>query len=240
VDHLTLTSDIRQATRLSLHRIAVHVVARARSQATGRFSLRISPGGFGTPEFGDVQRRVRVSGATLIVEQDAPGAPSSLGLPLAGASLAAAAAAADVDLAAPLDVGHDTPPLGDVDAPLTVDETAAFFLADWIRLSAIALDRLLPALGDAAAPTPARLWPEHLDVAIDAATSPGLRANFGGSAGDRFSSEPYLYVGPWTEARPGGDGYWNAPFGAVAIASAVPDVEAATEFFAEGLDRLRG
>jgi hypothetical protein len=239
VDHLTFTSDIRQATRDSLHRVAVHVVARARSQATGRFSLRISPGGFGTPEFGDAQRRVRVSGATLVVEQDAPGAPSSIGLPLAGASLAAAAAAAEVDLTTPLDVGHDTPPLGDVDAPLTVDESAALLLADWIRLSAIALDRLLPTLGDAATPTPARLWPEHFDVALDAAARAGVRANFGGSPGDGFSAEPYLYVGPWTADRPGGGTYWNAPFGAVLRASAVPDVDAAMAFFTEGLQRLR-
>ena len=26
---------------------------------------------------------------------------------------------------------------------------------------------------------------------------------------------PYLYVGPWNDARPGDASYWNAPFGAV-------------------------
>jgi hypothetical protein len=47
-------------------------VARARQQATGRFSLRITRGGFGTPEFGAESRRVRVAHGTLIVETDGP------------------------------------------------------------------------------------------------------------------------------------------------------------------------
>ena len=52
-----------------LHRIAVHIVARARVQSTGRFSLRVTPGGFGTPEFGEQGRRVRyVTTAGLVNE----------------------------------------------------------------------------------------------------------------------------------------------------------------------------
>jgi hypothetical protein len=229
-----------EATRASLHRVAIHVVARARSQATGRFSLRISPGGFATPEFGDGQRRVRVSGGTLIVEQDLPGAMSSAALPLHGATLAAAAAVAGVDLSLPLDVGHDTTPVGPVDAPLTVDESIALQLADWLRLAAIALDRLTLQLDTRAAPTPVRVWPEHFDVAMDAAAGEGRRANFGGSVGDGFHAEPYLYVGPFTEGRPGGGEYWNAPFGAFVATSSVPDVDAAVDFFSEGLRRLSG
>jgi hypothetical protein len=38
--------------------------------------------------------------------------------------------------------------------------------------------------------------------------------NLGGSPGDGFSDEPYLYVGPWTSDRPGDSEFWNAPFGA--------------------------
>jgi hypothetical protein len=228
-----------EATRASLHHLAIHVVARARSQATGRFSLRISPGGFGTPEFGDSQRRVRISGGSLIVEQDVPGAPSSVAVRLHGATLASVAAVAGVDLSLPLDVGRDTTPVGVVDAPLTVDESVALQLADWLRRSAIALDRLTLQFDTAASPTPVRVWPEHFDVALDAAARPGRRANFGGSAGDGFHAEPYLYVGPFTEDRPGGGEYWNAPFGAVIAASAVPDVDAAVDFFGEGLRRLR-
>ena len=36
-------------TRDELQRIATHVLARARFAATGRFGLRATPGGFGTP-----------------------------------------------------------------------------------------------------------------------------------------------------------------------------------------------
>ena len=40
-------------TRDVLKRIATHVLARRRYAATGRFGLRATPGGFGTPAFGD-------------------------------------------------------------------------------------------------------------------------------------------------------------------------------------------
>ena len=40
------------------------------------------------------------------------------------------------------------------------------------------------------------------------------QVNLGFSPGDAFSDDPYVYVGPWGPARPGDDGYWNAPFGA--------------------------
>ena len=50
------------ATRDDLQRVAVHIVARARQQATGRFGLRVTAGGFGTPEFGPDLTRVRCVG----------------------------------------------------------------------------------------------------------------------------------------------------------------------------------
>ncbi len=240
--HHTPPTDAFRATRASLRHVAIHVVARARSQTTGRFSLRVTPGGFGTPEFGESLRRVRVSGTTLIVEQDAPGAPSARAIGLDGATLIELAEVAGVDLAAPLDVGHDTTPVGDVAAGLTVDTHAARLLAEWLDLSARALDHLVSATPAAADPTSARLWPEHFDVALDVAAAGGTRANFGGSCGDDFHDEPYLYVGPWPDAwpdaRPGADGYWNAPFGAVLGAGRVPDFDTAVAFFTEGLRRL--
>ena len=67
--------DVPSPARHALHQVAVHVIARARQQATGRFSLRITPGGFGTPEFGPDSKRVRVAGGSLVVEVDAAGAP---------------------------------------------------------------------------------------------------------------------------------------------------------------------
>jgi len=230
--------DTFRATRASLQHVAIHVVARARSQATDRFSLRVTPGGFGTPEFGDTLRRIRVSGTTLLVEDDAPGAASAIGLAIDGSTLADLALAAAVDLDLALDVGHDTTPVGDRTARLTVDPGAAARLADWFRLSLDALDRLVGSLPTDARPTLPRLWPEHFDVALDAECRPGVRANFGASAGDGFHDEPYLYVGPWTADRPGGGDYWNAPFGAVLAASEVPDAKAALAFFIEGQRRL--
>ncbi len=53
------------ATRDALHRLALHVVYLTRREATGRFGLCWTPGGFGTPLFGEGEQ-VRVAGATLI------------------------------------------------------------------------------------------------------------------------------------------------------------------------------
>src|SRR6187200_3222134 len=127
------------ATR-TLHLVAVHIVARARQQAVGRFSLRITPGGFGTPEFGADGRRVRVSGGTLIVESDAPGSPAATARAIDGASLRQLADAAGVDLATPLDVGHDTPELGDADGALMLDAADARTVGEWFGIVAAALD----------------------------------------------------------------------------------------------------
>jgi hypothetical protein len=225
-------------SRSSLHLIAVHIVARARVQATGRFSLRVTPGGFGTPEFGTEQRRVRVSGGSLIVESDEEGRASQASAAIDGASLRRLAEFARVDLDDPIDVGHDTPALGDLDAPLMVDETDAQALAAWLGLVNAALDRLQPHLSVHAEPTLVRLWPEHFDAAVEAAARHGVRANFGGSVGDGFNETPYLYVGPWTADRPGGGDFWNAPFGAARAVADIPDIAAAVDFYSEGLSRL--
>jgi hypothetical protein len=184
-------------TREQLKLVAVHVVARARQQVTGRYSLRVTPGGFGTPEFGADLRRVRVS--------------------------------------------HDTPPTGDAHALFSVDRGSADALARWYEMANQALDRVVAGAGVAAAATPVRLWPEHFDLAIDLDARTGVRTNLGASPGDAFCDEPYLYVGPWTDARPGGSGFWNAPFGAAIIARdlAGDPVTAAVHFFSEGLARLR-
>src|SRR4051794_27406186 len=161
----------------TLHLVGVHIVARSRQQATGRFSLRITPGGFGTPEFGTDSRRVRVAGGTLIVESDAPGAPASAAEAIDGASLAELAHFAGVDLRAPLDVGHDTPDVGDPDAPLVVDPAAATALAAWYLVVAAVLDRVVESVPSSATPTPTRLWPEHFDAAVEVVARPDVRVN---------------------------------------------------------------
>jgi len=226
----------------TLHLVGVHVVARARQQATGRFSLRVTPGGFGTPEFGADSRRVRVAHGTLIVEADAPGAPSSTAHAIHGTSMRALAAAAEVDLGAALDVGRDTPVLGDPDAPLELDAAGGDDLAEWFGIVAAALDRVVATVASTSGASLARLWPEHFDVAIDLVAKPDVRVNLGGSPGDSFSGEPYLYVGPWTDDRPGDSDFWNAPFGAALTRSQLDADDlagSAAAFLLDGLRRLQ-
>jgi hypothetical protein len=83
------------------------------------------------------------------------------------------------------------------------------------------------------------LWPEHFDVAFDAATRPGERVNLGGSSGDGYSDEPYLYVGPFSDARPGDAGFWNAPFGATRTRSELLAIGGEAGLAASGAAFLR-
>jgi hypothetical protein len=222
-------------TRRELQRVATHILGRRRHAVTGRFGLRATPGGIGTPAFGpaDVLEVVRTSAASLVHE---------LGggvrvMPLAGATLAELAAEVDVDLAVAFDVGKDTREVGDVDAPLQIDADRAVELATWYDLGWQALD----VVGvDARSPAPIQLWPEHFDASclVSLGPGPGDRCDVGVSPGDDHHQEPYLYVSPWVTSRPGDPAYWNASFGALVPRSAVPNVADAVAFYNEGLSRL--
>ena len=230
-----------ELTTNDLHRVAVHIVARARHQATGRFGLRVLPGGFGTPEFGDGPTRVRVTDGAIAIESTGSEGAQTRCTSLAGSSLRSLADFVGVDLTRELSVGTDTPPLGDIDESLTVDVDAAAAVADWWTLGSRAIDRVLLARGAEARPTVAQLWPEHFDLGLDVAVG-SERVNLGASPGDSFHAGPYLYVGPWSADRPGDSAYWNAPFGAVIdagqiLAADVP-VDAAVQFFTRGLTLL--
>jgi len=159
-----------------------------------------------------------------------------------GSSLAELAGFAGVDLGAEFSAGDDTPPLGDVDEKFSLHVPSAIALGEWYDLVARALDQAITHAPVHAEPTLVQLWPEHFDVAIDLAAAPDLRANFGGSPGDGFHAEPYLYVGPWTDARPGDPAFWNASFGAISkyeslLASTDP-VAAAIDFYVTGIRAL--
>lgn len=227
------------ATRVDLHRVAVHVLARRRVAVNGRFGLRPTAGGFGTPAFGDPDHEevLRVAGHVLVRERRTAAGMQSAVHPIAGASLAALAAFADADLAGALSVGTDTPAPGAVDEPLTVDAAAAAVLGGWLDLGARAIDRVLADVGAAATPTVAQIWPEHFDLGIDLDAG-SIRTNLGASAGDGYSAEPYVYVGPRTADRPGDPEFWNAPFGALlgygAIAGSVDPISTMTEFLHRG------
>jgi hypothetical protein len=60
----------------------------------------------------------------------------------------------------------------------------------------------------------AQLWPEHFDHGSLVSVGDD-RYNVGASPGDAAEPGPYLYVGPWSDERPGDPDLWNAPFGAV-------------------------
>ena len=60
----------------------------------------------------------------------------------------------------------------------------------------------------------------------------------------RYHADPYLYVGPWTDERPGDASFWNAPFGSVLgyrdLAATSDPVVTAAEFFLRGIELLLG
>lgn len=214
-------------------------MARARAAAIGRFGLVVLPGGFGTPAFGDDHTVVRIAGARLVVDR---GSARAASIPIDGSTLRDLAGAAGCDIEEPFEVGHDTPPLGDADEPLRLDEEVAALVAWWFDLGW----RIVDAAAGKLDASRLQLWPEHFDAGCDVAVRPGGddRCNLGASAGDGAEGTPYLYVGPWGADRPGDPSFWNEPFGAsVGIAEirrAADPVEAGVAFLRRGLDLFAG
>lgn len=232
------------ATRLALHRLAVYVISPARRAHVGKIGLRATDDGFGTPPFaaGGVATQVRVSGGWLVVEEDG----DWRGLDLVGSgspSLRQAAGFVGVDLDLDAAEAFDVPAPGDLDAPLAVRRRSAVALGDWYRFVGALLRHVRAgAKADPTPPSLVQLWPEHFDMAFDLGDeAAGTRANVGGSPGDGFSSEPYLYVGPWNREGLEG-GLWNAPFGATVgldeLRRADEPLMAARLFVAEALEAL--
>jgi hypothetical protein len=228
-------------TRDTLQRVATHVLARARDQAVGRFGMASSPGGLMTPMYGEDRTVVRISGAHLIVER---GGSTEAIVPINGSSLSQLAKAAGADLSVEFEAGHDTPELGDIDAPIDVDPAATAALGDYYYVGWRAVDDAIAAAPSSANPSRPQLWPEHFDVGVDLGYGTGEndRCNYGVSPGDGFHQDPYLYVGPWSSDRPGDASYWNAPFGAILgyldLLAADDPVEAGVAFFRRGYDML--
>ena len=120
---LATSSTTYASTRDALQRVAVHIVARARQQATGRFGLRVTAGGFGTPDFGDDLTRVRVSSGGVLVAERAPSAPAARRATLARSTARSLTESGGVRTGStcrqPLCTWATTrPPLGDVDESL--------------------------------------------------------------------------------------------------------------------------
>lgn len=215
------------ATRDALHRLASHVLAPARKAVTGRIGLRATPGGFGTPLFGEDQQ-LRVEGASLILQR--AGGSEAIDI----TSLAEAARAAGVTLSEDPGIGSDPPPLGDVKAPLRVEPAASAALGAWFGFSAEVLEEFRAEVNA----SEVQLWPEHFDLGCNIEG-----VNFGCSPGDASFAEPYVYVGPWNTAGLPDRDFWNASFGAVLtyreLVSVENQQETALAFLREGA-RLAG
>ena len=207
--------------------VAAHVLGRRRWDVTGRFGLRVTPGGIATPMFGD--ECLRIAGGWLVREMG--GAASYTAI--SGSSVRELALFVGTDVDRPFSCGEDTPPVGDPDALVELGDIDP--VVSWLWLGWQALDAVIAGSDS---PATIQLWPEHFDIGTNVAVPKGDRVNLGCSAGDSFSEEPYLYVGPWGSERPGDPYYWNAPFGAVLRSSDVVSIDDGIAFLRTGLEAL--
>jgi hypothetical protein len=222
--------DTYIATRNALHRVAEHVVAKARYVDDGEIRLMAFSGGFATPQLAD-HRRVRVEGTELVVD-DAQGSRRA-----ALTTIAEAAAFVGIEPGFPTELYMPATSF-DPDQPLNLDRRAADVLAAWYGFTAGVLEVFAKEIAEAN-PSQLILWPEHFDQAFfteDADES--RRANYGASPGDDGHREPYLYVGPWGAVA--ANEYWNAEnfSGAVlplsVLVAATDPADAALQFLRAG------
>lgn len=224
-------------TRLGLHRLAAYVIAPARHAVTGRFGLRSTIGGFGTPEFDG--RRIRVEAAELVDERGSDVRRTEI------SSLAAAAEFLDTAIDPDTAAEHDSPELGDTGADLAVDPAASSYLGEWFRVAFEALE-IVRGDDNSVDASEAQLWPGHFDAAIEVGDE-SHRASYGASPGDHNVAEPYLYLAAWWPDRLSVD--FDAPFwngrgfaGVMMPVSELPagrdPVEVAANFWLNARDRL--
>lgn len=190
--------------RNDLHRLATYVVAPARHQANGKFGLRWTLGGFGTPFFGD-DTQVRIDGERIVVQRG----EQAVAAPITTLEAAAELIGSSIDTEVATE--HDSPPIGPVDVPLAVDPEVVRFLDAWWGMGTAALE-LVRADSATVNPSRVQLWPGHFDPAIEVGDE-DRRGSYGASPGDASSDEPYLYVALWWPDRlslDNDDGFWNA------------------------------
>jgi len=188
-------------SRIALHRLGAYVIAPLRHQATGKFGLRYTLRGFGTPFFGD-DRQVRVIGADIVDQRGS----EFMKFPITTLRGAAEALGGEVS---ELTREDDGPALGDVDEPLRVDASVSDFLGAWYGMATAALELMRATHTGATRP---QLWPGHFDVAAELGEAP-LKGSYGASPGDHTIMEPYLYVSVWDPSAAGveqGKEPWNA------------------------------
>src|SRR3954462_3562428 len=139
-------------TRDALHRVAEHVLAKARFVHDREIRLTTTDGGFGTPLLPD-NTRVRVDGSALVV--DTAGRSARIGL----TTIADAAAFVGIVPGFPVELYPAATPF-EPDQPLDVDGAAARSLAAWYAFTADVLGQFASEVTDAS-PSPLILWPEH-------------------------------------------------------------------------------
>ncbi len=217
------------ATREAWHTLAEHVLAAARYRVTTRIGLIATPGGFGTPPFGD-DESVRVDGATLVVVRGGETTTTPI------TTVRAAAEAVGIVAGAPSEVYTPATPL-EPDAPLLVDPTAAAILAAWFALATELLDGVCAGAGPGDDASAVQLWPEHFDLGIEIGDpAQHARATFGASPGDGAHPLPYLYVTRWPDVPD--EPFWDdatfpgASLGYAALAEAPDATDAGRAFFA--------
>lgn len=226
------------STREAWHALAEHVLSTARYRATGRIGLRATPGGFGTPVFGDGDE-LRIDGDELVVTRRSGEAVRH---PIT--TVRAAADAIGITPGAPTDVYTPTTGL-DPDTPLVIDREAAAVLAAWFDIATSVLEALRSSATAQDSPSETQLWPEHFDVALELGSEQdATRATFGASPGDAAHSLPYLYVTRWPGVAD--DPFWDdeafagASLGYLALAEAPDAAARGIEFYAAARAVLSG
>jgi hypothetical protein len=188
------------ATRDSWHALAEHVLAAARHRVNRRIGLRATPGGFGTPSFGDGEE-VRVDGAALVVTRDG----ETVRHPIT--TVGAAADAVGIVPGAPTEVYAPATAL-DPDALLVIDPRAAVVLAAYLELGTELLQAFRASATADDAPSEVQLWPEHFDIGLELGNEARrARGTFGASTGDASHPLPYLYVTRWPGVAD--DPFWD-------------------------------
>ena len=230
--------DDYPAGRTAFHRLAYSVVAAARHQTNGKFGLRFTAGGFGTPFFGD-DEQVRMVGDVMVLQSG--GSATSM----VPGSIAEAAMFVGVEPST-VAAEDDSPDLGDVDASIDLRADVGAFLGDWFGFATSVLEELRLVGTTADAVGRVQLWPGHFDPAVEIGDAEaGSRATFGASPGDDSSAEPYLYVGAWGDVD-AANPYWNATTFAGAtlpferLLAADDQRGEALRFFRTGYDLLHG
>jgi hypothetical protein len=198
------------ATRRRLHGIGECLMAGPQRRAGGRFTLRVTPGGFATTG----SPALRVDGTEIVVGE-------SRRVAIAG-TFADLADTLGVDFGPPPDAYPDGSAAGAADET-SLDTVSARLILDWYLIADAALRVLAPRQ------TPI-LWPEHFDVAILLEDS-----SYGASPGDGFHATPYAYV---SSANHGDSDFWNAPFGAIRSHRQIHGIDDLVTFWSAAQDLL--